>query len=1116
MMDTLVGKSLDQTYRIDQLLGKGGMGAVYRARDIHLNRDVAIKVMHAHFTDDQAFRARFLQEARAIATLDHPGIVQVYAIGQDMGLLYIVMDFIPGQTLQAWLKRLAEERQIIALDESLRIVRRVAWALHYAHEKGVLHRDIKPSNIMLKPTDPALQEDGDLPFHPVLTDFGLAKLAEGGVQTQTGTTMGTPAYMSPEQCLGYEPDRRSDIYSLGILLYELVTGRVPFEAKSLTEAIRQHTQEAPPPPRSVNADLPVEVENVVLRTLSKRKEDRFATAREMADALQEAIGHVPEGLSVPPTLQAAAPGPYVSLMTRLADAQESVVPAAPDSDVWADVSPVGGAGASLLVVSPDGQTRRIPLEGQATVSVGRTAGNDVQLVDQGVSRHHARIEYDGQTFKVTDLNSTNGTYFGETRLLPGVSQSWPSGATLRIGGHWLKYETQTTFAPSLVGGPSVPPRPSARPSVALDPETLTVEAGQRGVARLRILNQGSQVDHFSVRVDGIPPSWITLPREPLRLTPNEEGTVTLTFNPPRDPRSTAGAHPLTIYATSQADPARHAETGGTLHVPPFHAFAAELRPQQISTGNARLLLSNGGNAPASLAVSGTDPAEALFIQAQPPQVTLQPGQQQTVALETRTRARRPLFGTSQRYPFELAIASSVGQMLKQAGTLLVRPIIPLWVIPLLGFLLVLVCAGAGIGYKLYNDQIQATATAQTATAVAAVTLTATTDADADGLTDLEEAKLGTDPLKADTDGDTLKDKDELAAKTDPLNPDTDGDGLNDGAEIGYNSNPLVIDTDGDTLPDGKEVLEMGTSPTLPDTDGDGLNDQVDPDPGKLPTPTPTPTDTPTPTNTPTPTHTPTGTYTPAPTDTPTATPTATHTPTLTPTPTPVTPVVVTVPPLLIKTPIVVIPFPMLKKSVAFVYDSDLAGANAFKSMIESELSTVSVTLVKKSAVASTNLSGYAGIIAGPDTGQFYSWNNAAAVNQIKGSGKPVLGIGEGGASLFEEMGLSINWGHASTSQETTIYVLQTGHSVFKQPNALTIPGNRLLQIYQTPSRAIREYTGSISASVSKIARDDNDSSYFTLTQEGKHILWSYEGSPDKMSNNGKDLFANVVSYLITQ
>ena len=250
------GATFAGRYEVIEELGKGGMGTVYRAHDLTLDRDVAIKILYPHLTDEEDFRARFLQEARAIAALDHPGIVRVHAFSQDLSLLYIVMDFVPGQTLHEWLKRLADEHKIVALTESLDIIQRIARALHYAHQKGVLHRDVKPSNVLLEPTDPALQEPDELPFQPVLTDFGLAKLAEGGVRTLTGTAMGTPTYMSPEQCLGIEPDHRSDIYSLGIVLFELTTGRVPFEVKSLTEAIRRHTQEPPPPPRSVNPTLP--------------------------------------------------------------------------------------------------------------------------------------------------------------------------------------------------------------------------------------------------------------------------------------------------------------------------------------------------------------------------------------------------------------------------------------------------------------------------------------------------------------------------------------------------------------------------------------------------------------------------------------------------------------------------------------------------------------------------------------------------------------------------------------------------------------------------------------------------------------------------------------------
>jgi pSer/pThr/pTyr-binding forkhead associated (FHA) protein/predicted Ser/Thr protein kinase len=875
-MEKLQNQTLDGTYRIDRLLGKGGMGAVYQAHDLSLDRDVAIKVMHAHLSEDPAFRARFLQEARAVAKLDHPGIVRVYACGQDLGHLYIVMDFIHGQTLSAWLDRLAQEHKIVALSESLNIVHGVALALHYAHEKGVLHRDIKPSNIMLKPSAPPAAEDIELPFQPVLTDFGLAKLAEGGVQTQTGTTMGTPAYMSPEQCLGVELDRRSDIYSLGILLFELATGRVPFEAKTLTQAIRLHTQEPPPSPRSINPNLPVEVEKIILRALAKDKEDRFATARDMAEALRDALAAIPGTLTVAPT-QASA-GPYVSLMTRLVE--ESAAPAAPDHAVWRDVPPGTQPGAALIVISPDGQSQRVPWGDAATITIGRTAANDLQLADTAVSRRHASVAFDGQTFTVTDLNSANGTYLESSRLLPGINHPWPAGARLRIGSYWLKVEVQSAAAPSALN--EVLPERDNKPQGFLEPAVLTVEAGQRAAARLRILNQSTQVDHFTTEVDGIPPSWVTLPREPLRLTPHDEGTVTLTFHPPREPQSAAGTHPFAVRVISQADPRQHEAVNGALQIPPFYEFAADLVPQQISDGRARLKLSNESNTATSLSISGSDPAEALTILARPAQVTLQAGQQQTVPLEARTRQQRPLLGAVQRYPFELRVSPAVGQAIRGAGTLIVKPIIPAWVLPVLAVLVLLICSGAGIGYKLYTDRIRATETATAATAVAMTTLTAVADTDGDGLPDVEEARLGTDPRNPDTDGDTIKDGDEASNRTDPLNPDTDGDGLSDGEEIAFRTDPLAIDTDGDTLPDGMEVHEMGTSPINPDTDSDGLNDNVDPDPGKLPTPTPT--------LTPTPTSTPTGTPTVTPPEPPTVTPT--YTPTATPTEEPA-PVLVT-------------------------------------------------------------------------------------------------------------------------------------------------------------------------------------------------------------------------------
>jgi serine/threonine protein kinase len=707
-MNELLGKTLDKSYRIDQLLGRGGMGAVYRAHDVALDRDVAIKVMHPHFTDDEGFRARFLQEARAIAALDHPGIVQVYAFGQDLGLLYIVMDFISGQSLHDWLKRLADENKIVALAESLAIVREVANALHYAHEKGVLHRDIKPGNIMLEPADPMLREGSDLPFRPVLTDFGLAKLAEGGVQTQTGTSMGTPAYMSPEQCLGMELDRRADVYALGVVLYQMATGRVPFEVRSLTEAIRRHTQEPPPPPRSINPTLPAEVEDIILRALAKRPEDRLPSAKDMAEALQKAIAHLPTGLSIAPTMAdmpSTPAGQYVSLMTRLAE--ESVLPAAPSTEAWEAAPPSGQPGAALVVIGPDQKSRRVPLTAPCTLIAGRTAGNDLHLPDPRISRHHARIEFDGQACTVADLNSTNGTFLGQSRLLPGVAQPWPAGIPLRIGAHWLRFESQTaagrtasatmTGMAALSGMPQAA-APSRRPAVALEPETLNTEAGQPVFARLRILNQSTQVDHFSTAVDGIPPSWVGLPKEPLRLTPGEEGILTLTLQPPREPRSAAGPHAFHVRVASQADPGQVAQTSAALTIEPFYELAAELSPQQITGRRTRLKLANRGNAPSQIEIVGTDPAEALRIKADPARLTLQAGQEQIAPLEVQPKKGRPWLGSTQRYPFTLQVSSATGQALRQGGTLIVRPYIPIWVIPLILLPLILLCLVLGYLY----------------------------------------------------------------------------------------------------------------------------------------------------------------------------------------------------------------------------------------------------------------------------------------------------------------------------------------------------------------------------------------------------------------------------------
>ena len=638
-MDLLVGKTLDQVYRIDARLGRGGMGSVYKGRDLSLDRDVAIKVMHPHFTDDPTFCARFRQEARAIASLNHPGIVQVYACGQDLGMLYIAMDYVPGQTLNQWLKRLAEQQKIVALEESLRIVRATAMALHYAHEAGVLHRDIKPANVILRPIDPALQEPGELPFQPVLTDFGLAQLAEGGVRTQTGMTMGTPTYMSPEQCLGQKADRRSDVYALGIVLYELTTGRVPFAVKSLTEAMHYHTQEPPPPPRSINPALPIEVESIILRALAKRKEDRYPTARAMADALRDAVARLPAGLVVSPAKGAMIAGQGGS--TGLTDGD------GPDTDVSG--IPFHG---DLVVTFPDGRTQRVEMGGKQSLSIGRAPDNDLTLSDSQISRRHARVEVEGTGLSVVDLHSTNGTYLGDTRLLPGVAAKWGAEQPLRLSEFSLQWVARSPTPPRTPGtGPDATvldgtPEASygGQISVSRAQFALDVEPGERVSTSFLARNAGPRVDHLETTVEGVPSEWV-LDRPPVvQLLPNDQRELTVTFAPPKSPTSKAGSYPTAVRIQSQADPTQITEIRGTLRVLPYYDWDMDLQPQKktgVSGSTFEVPLANRGNAELDVQLQASDPEAGCQYTFAPRRAVVPPGAQQAVDLSVQPRVPLP-------------------------------------------------------------------------------------------------------------------------------------------------------------------------------------------------------------------------------------------------------------------------------------------------------------------------------------------------------------------------------------------------------------------------------------------------------------------------------------------
>jgi serine/threonine protein kinase len=272
-MENLTGKQFGP-YQIVAPLGEGGMAAVYKAYQPGMERYVALKVLPRNYADDAQFVARFQREAKLLAQLQHPHILPVFDFGQAEGYTYIVMPFIQSGTLTDQLKG-----SPLSLPRIRQIITQVGEALNYAHARGMIHRDIKPSNILI-------DESGNC----LLTDFGLARMVEDAVNlTSTGTIMGTPAYMSPEQGSGSKIDARSDIYSLGVVLFEMATGRVPYQAETPIAVVFKHVQDPLPPARSINPDLPEAVELVILKSLAKNPEDRYPTAADMVRAIQSAV-----------------------------------------------------------------------------------------------------------------------------------------------------------------------------------------------------------------------------------------------------------------------------------------------------------------------------------------------------------------------------------------------------------------------------------------------------------------------------------------------------------------------------------------------------------------------------------------------------------------------------------------------------------------------------------------------------------------------------------------------------------------------------------------------------------------------------------------------------------
>ena len=271
-MENYVGKRLDGRYEIQEIIGVGGMAVVYKAYDNIDDRTVAVKILKEEFLANEEFRRRFKNESKAIAVLSHPNIVKVYDVSYGDRIQYIVMECVDGITLKEYI----QQQGVINYKEAVFFVTQILRALQHAHDKGIVHRDIKPQNIMLL-------ENGAIK----VTDFGIARFSRSETRTMTDSTIGSVHYISPEQARGDITDDKADIYSVGVMLYEMLTGKLPFESNNTVSVAIMQLQQDPVKPREINPSIPIGLEQIVLKAMQKNVNDRYQSAAEMLLDLEE-------------------------------------------------------------------------------------------------------------------------------------------------------------------------------------------------------------------------------------------------------------------------------------------------------------------------------------------------------------------------------------------------------------------------------------------------------------------------------------------------------------------------------------------------------------------------------------------------------------------------------------------------------------------------------------------------------------------------------------------------------------------------------------------------------------------------------------------------------------